>query len=391
MATAVSPAIRRLARPGALVTAVGLMSGTAFDGIDAAIVRSDGQRVVDRRRALSLPYPEPFRARLRGLFGRPPEASDRPLIDALTDRHAEVVERLADAAGDAIDIVGFHGQTVLHAPGRPGAPGRTLQVGDAARLARRLGLPVIADFRLADVAAGGEGAPFVPLYHAALAVDLQRPLAVLNLGGVGNLTWIGAAGGDADALALLACDTGPGNALIDDWVATRTGAAFDADGRLAATGRVDRRRLEAWLRHPFFARPAPKSLDRDAFRSLLADLGGDDGRPAATPADGAATLTAFTAAAVALALPLLPQPPKRWLVTGGGRHNRTLMRLLAADLGAPVAPVEAVGWRGDVLEAEAFAFLAIRSLKGLPLSLPTTTGVPAPQPGGRLVLPAAAD
>jgi anhydro-N-acetylmuramic acid kinase len=367
------------------VVALGLMSGTSLDGIDAAIITTDGRKVLAIGPAVSVPYPAAFRSRLRRLLGRATEAGDQAVIDELTDRHAQVVERLAQ--GTAVDLVGFHGQTVLHAPApaAAGRPGVTLQVGDPCRLARRLGRPVVCDFRQADVAAGGEGAPLVPLYHAALACDLARPLAVLNLGGVGNLTWIG---GDADGEAgLVACDTGPGNALLDDWLARTTGAPFDAGGRLAAAGRIDAARLDRWLADPFFGRPAPKSLDRDAFRAVLADLAGGDGRPSADAADGAATLAAFTAAAVARAVALLPAPPRRWLVGGGGRHNRTLMRLLAERLGVPVEPVEAVGWRGDVLEAEAFAFLAVRSLQGLALSLPTTTGVPRPQPGGRLVLP----
>jgi anhydro-N-acetylmuramic acid kinase len=292
----------------------------------------------------------------------------------------------AGVAPDAVDLVGFHGQTVLHEP----AAGRTIQIGDPARLARRLGIAVVHDFRAADVAAGGQGAPLVPLYHAALARELPhdvgRPLAVLNLGGVGNLTWIGADPGGGEDPPLIAFDTGPGNALIDDWVRTRTGRPFDDDGRLAAGGRIDAARLAAWLGHPHFLAPPPKSLDRDAFAHVLADAQDLE------PADGAATLAALTAAAVAAALPLLPAPPRRWLIAGGGRRNPVLMRMLAARLSAPgapvvVEPVEAVGWRGDALEAEAFAFLAVRSVRRMPLSLPMTTGVPRPQPGGRLVLP----
>lgn len=211
-------------------------------------------------------------------------------------------------------------------------------------------------------------------------------MAVLNLGGVGNLTWIGADPPAGDAPSLLAFDTGPGNALIDDWMRMRTGRACDEDGKMAARGRVDGERLCRWLAHPYFRQPTPKSLDRDAFAAMLADAAALD------TADGAATLTALTAGAVEASLPLLPAPPGRWLVAGGGRRNPTLMRLLAdrlaaADARIGVDPVEAVGWRGDWLEAEAFAFLAVRAVRGLPLSLPTTTGVPQPQPGGRLVWP----
>ena len=370
------------ARP---LTAIGLMSGTSLDGVDAVLVVTDGRTIATRGAALTVPYPASFRDRLRGLLGRAPEPADAPVIAELTDRHADAAERLLAAAGPAsggVDLVGFHGQTVLHDP----AGGRTIQIGDPARLAGRLGIAVVADFRLADVAAGGQGAPLVPLYHAALARDLPKPLAVLNLGGVGNLTWVGADAAGTDDAALLAFDTGPGNALIDDWVRARTGRAFDDDGRLAAGGRIDAKRLADWLDHPYFRQPPPKSLDRDAFAHVLGEVQDLDA------ADGAATLTALTAAAVAAALPFLPAPPRRWLVAGGGRRNPILVRMLAERLstaGAPVAvePVEAVGWRGDTLEAEAFAFLAVRSVRGLPLSLPTTTGAPHPQPGGRLVLP----
>ena len=231
---------------------------------------------------------------------------------------------------------------------------------------------MVNDFRSNDVAAGGQGAPLVPLYHAALArrSGLALPLAVLNLGGVANVTWIG---GPADE-DLLAFDTGPGCALIDDWVLRKTGAALDRDGRLAHSGTVDRAALDALMAHPYFDAPPPKSLDRNAF-----DPAPVSGLPAE---DGAATLVAFTAEAVGLACAHLPAPPLRWLVTGGGRHNPALMAALGARLGAPCDPVESVGWQGDALEAQAFGFLAVRSRRGLALSLPRTTGVPRPVSGG---------
>lgn len=361
--------------PGPL-TAVGLMSGTSLDGIDAALLVTDGERVIEHGAAATMAYPPEFRARLRRLLGRSPGAVDAATIEELTDRHRDAVTALLRTAGlprDAIDVVGFHGQTVLHDPRQR----RTLQVGDGQRLASALELPVVADFRTADVAAGGEGAPLAPLYHLALALALDRPLAVLNLGGVGNVTWIGV-GRDPNVLAF---DTGPGNALLDDWMAQTTGAPFDANGALAAQGCVDANRLTDWLTHPYFAKTPPKSLDRNDFASVLASLN------EVAAADGAATLAAFTAAAVKLAISFLPALPRRWLVCGGGRHNPTLMRLIEEAVAAPVAAVEGVGWRGDYLEAEAFAFLAVRSLRGLPLSLPTTTGVPQPQSGGRLFRP----
>jgi anhydro-N-acetylmuramic acid kinase len=353
---------------------IGLMSGTSLDGIDAALLTTDGERIFEHGPAATFAYPADFRERLRALLGREPDPSWRPVIEELTDRHAEAVANLLANAGlpaSAVDVIGFHGQTIWHRPERR----RTLQIGDGERLAAATGISVVDDFRSADVAAGGQGAPLVPLYHAALAGALEKPLAVLNIGGVANLTWIGPAEMDPN---LLAFDTGPGNALIDDWVSAKTGCAFDEAGRLAASGRADDERVRAWLQHHFFRRPPPKSVDRNEFRSALTDIA------FLSPADGAATLAAFTARAVAGSLPLLPTPPARWLVCGGGRHNPVLLRTIADATGAPVDTVEAVGWRGDFLEAEAFAYLAVRSLRGLPLTLPTTTGTPRPLTGGRL-------
>lgn len=352
------------------VWAMGLMSGTSLDGVDAALIRTDGERVAELGPWLSQPYEPEFRARLAAVLGR--ESVPADLVDELTDRHADAVRRLLAMAGlpaPLVAVVGFHGQTILHRPERR----LTVQIGDAARLARATGLPVVGGLRLADVAAGGQGAPLAPAYHAALAADLPRPVAVLNLGGVGNVTWLGPQG------AILAGDTGPANALIDDWALRHTGRAMDVDGALAAQGRVDEGVLARLLASPFFAKPFPKSLDRNDFDpGPVAVLG---------PADGAATLTAFTAACVARGALLLPSPPRQWLVTGGGRRNPVLMREISSRLQAPVAPVEKVGWRGDSLEAEAFGLLAVRSLRGLPLSWPGTTGVPTPQTGGVVANP----
>ena len=263
-------------------------------------------------------------------------------------------------------MVGFHGHTILHCP----AERRTWQIGDGALLAYRLGLDVVADFRSADVAAGGEGAPLAPLFHAALAATLPKPLAVLNIGGVANVTWIG---GPEEILAF---DTGPGNALIDDWVRRHTGAAADLDGAFARAGAVSAAHVENFLASPYFDRLPPKSLDRDDFRGTLPT--------GLSLEDGAATLTEMTAAAVAAGTRHFPAPAEQWLVTGGGRHNPALMEALGRRLNVTVKPVEAVGWHGDALEAQAFAYLAVRSLEGLPLSLPSTTGVPEPTCGGRL-------
>jgi anhydro-N-acetylmuramic acid kinase len=361
------------------------MSGTSLDGIDVAALSSDGQRRVVAGPALTVPYPDAFRERLRRVLGGPtdqvrglkshgPSAGIAAVEDQLTRLHgAAVAEFRRRHPGVAFDLVGFHGHTIVHRP----AERRTWQIGDGALLARLVGVDVVADFRSADVAAGGEGAPLAPLYHAALAADLAKPVAVLNLGGVGNVTWIGAGGPDD----ILAFDTGPGNALIDDWVRRHTGGAADINGALAQAGQASAAHVAAFLAHPYFARQPPKSLDRDEFQGAIPE--------GLTLADGAATLTEMTAAAVAQATRHFPAPPRQWLVCGGGRRNPALMAALARRLGAPVRPVEAAGWDGDALEAQAFAYLAVRSVLGLPLSLPTTTGAPHPMRGGRL-FPAAA-
>jgi anhydro-N-acetylmuramic acid kinase len=356
------------------ILALGLMSGTSCDGVDAALIETDGEAAIVCGPWLTRPYAPDFQARLRATLGGPKsgQAGVDDVARELTEIHAEAVQSLLAAhrvAPESVTVIGFHGQTILHEPHRR----RTWQIGDGALLARLTGVDVVNDFRSRDVAEGGQGAPLVPLYHAALAANLPRPLAVLNVGGVANVTWIGERGVDGE---LLAFDTGPGNAMLDDWALRHTGRPVDSGGSLARAGRVNERALAALLANPYFARPAPKSLDRDAF----------DPAPLAarSAADGAATLVAFTAASVALSQALFPRPVQRWLVTGGGRHNPALMAALGERLAAPVAPVEAVGWQGDALEAQAFAYLAVRSLHGLPLSVPGTTGVPRPLTGGRL-------
>ncbi len=352
-------------RPQGLRRALGLMSGTSLDGMDAAVLETDGERVLAHGPVRSLPYTPEFREKLRSLLGR--RSAPLALIDEFTKLQADFVNRfLADtgiAAGE-IDVIGFHGQTIFHDP----ANRLTVQIGDGALLAALTGIDTVAGFRLADVAAGGEGAPLAPLYHRALAASLPGPLAVLNLGGVGNVTYL-------DGEQVIAFDTGPANALLDDWILRHTGAPFDAEGQIAARGRCDEAILARLLAHSYFDQPPPKSLDRDQFPVAEA-LGG------LSLEDGAATLLAFTARSIGRAMAHLPAAPRRWLVTGGGRRNVALMRAIAEVTKAPVDPVEAVGWRGDDLEAEAFAFLAVRSLYGLPLSLPSTTGVPEPMPGG---------
>jgi anhydro-N-acetylmuramic acid kinase len=277
---------------------------------------------------------------------------------------------------ESLDLVGVHGQTVLHEPPGPDrVTGRTVQLIDAQAVADGLDLPVAFDFRTADVAAGGQGAPLAPVYHGALArwSGLAAPTAVLNLGGVGNVTLVREDG------ALEAHDTGPANGMIDLFVQARTGARCDEDGALARAGRLDPTILAGYLAHPYFARRGPKSLDR--FDFSLDPVAG------LSLEDGAATLTAFAAAAVAHGLKTLSAAPREVVVCGGGRHNPALMAAIAARVGVPVRTAEAVGWRGDSIEAEAFAFLAARTARGLPLSFPGTTGVAVPLTGGVIAQP----
>lgn len=369
-----------------VLRAVGLMSGTSLDGIDVAVLETDGNDIRAFGPAAVYPYDGSEVALLRraldearGLTDRRARPGTLAQAEAMvTRRHeAAVAAFLAANAIDraSIHVVGFHGQTVLHRPQQ----GLTVQIGDGSALARALGLPVIHDFRAADVAAGGQGAPLVPAYHRALVRRLgwSQPVAILNLGGVANVTFIK---GGAEPLA---CDTGPGNALIDDFMAQRTGRRQDANGAAAAAGEVNRAVLDRLLQHPFFGKPLPKSLDRDDFARWV-----QPEMSALTTPDGAATLTAFTAAAVAAIVSKLPEPPQTWIAAGGGTHNRTMMRMLRERLApAQLRGAQELDWMADALEAQAFAFLAIRSLKGLPISFPGTTGAPRPLTGGVLARP----
>ena len=360
------------AEQSGLATAIGAISGTSMDGIDVALIRSDGEARVEAGPGATYPYPDAVSRALREVVADAGRAAE-PLAEleaAVTDAHVAAVERfLADFAVDRreVAIVGLHGQTVLHRPRER----FTRQLCDGARAAAALAIDVVNDFRAADVAAGGEGAPLVPLYHAAMCAALDKPAMVLNWGGVGNVTYLGRSG------EIVAFDTGPANALIDDFVARRLGASRDEDGRLAAAGRADERIVATLMRDPYFDRPPPKSLDRNHFHAALRAV------EALGDADGAATLAAFTIAATAAAARHFAVAPTRWLVCGGGRRNSTMMKGLASRLAARVEPIEAIGFDGDVVEAQCFAYLALRSLAGLPISLPTTTGAPQPLTGGR--------
>ena len=360
-----------------LRTVIGMMSGTSLDGVDVALIRSDGVWRIESGPARTYGYTPEQRAAIRTCLGR--ETGSDAAGAAVTEAHKAALrafismERFPPAE---IDWVGFHGQTIFHDPDN----GKTVQIGDAGALADAGGVPVVSDFRSADMRRGGQGAPLAPLYHAALSAGFEKPLAVLNLGGVANVTWIGtgAQGERVEDTPLLAFDTGPANALLDDWMLRRAGAAFDRDGETAARGAVDAGRVADWLDRPFFRAEPPKSLDRNAFDAKAGGLSVED---------GAATLTAFTVQSVARALDWMPEAPRCWLVTGGGRRNGFLMDCLRTALAVPVDPVETVGWDGDALEAQAFAWLALRVVDELPTSLPSTTGVPEPTTGGAISRP----
>jgi len=352
------------------------MSGTSLDGVDAALLDTDGESMARPGPSLTLAYAPDTRALLRAALdearavaqGAPVPQSIREAERLLTEAHSEAVKALLQKTGlsaGQVALLGFHGQTILHRPERHW----TWQIGDGALLARLTGIDVINDFRSADVAAGGEGAPLMPLYHAALArkSGLQEPLVVVNIGGVAQVTYIN---GDQ----VLAFDTGPGNAPIDDWMQRHTGTPVDEGGALARGGQVNHIALAGMLASSYFARLPPKSLDRMDF--------GMDSVEELSPAEGAATLAAFAAAAIAKAADHFPATAATWVVSGGGRHNTFLMEQLRAYVNAPVLSTEEAGWEGDMLEAHGFAYLAVRSKRGLPLSLPTTTGVKQPMTGG---------
>lgn len=358
------------------VWALGAMSGTSLDGVDAARILTDGRQVFEFGESAYRAYTDAERKVLRAALGRWPGDDLDAALEVVQAAHVEVLSDLQGAA-----VVGFHGQTLAHEPRGRG----THQLGSGDALAEALGCPVVWDFRSADVALGGEGAPLAPFFHFACArwIGAERPLAFLNLGGVGNLTWIDPRrAAPEEEGALLAFDTGPANAPINDLVAERLGLDCDRDGALARQGQVEDGALELFLDEAYFRKMPPKSLDRDDF-SLMLDLVRE-----LSDADAAATMTAMAAAAVMQGIEHCPVMPERVLVTGGGRHNPVMMRMLAAGLDCPVEPVESVGLDGDMLEAQAFAFLAVRVARGLPTSCPGTTGVAMPVGGGQVSRPA---
>jgi len=357
------------------VWAVGTMSGTSLDGVDAAVILTDGDAVFDFGAGAYRAYSGNEASVLHGGLGCwPGDPAAQAAAEIVAAAHLDL---LIDMPGD---VVGFHGQTLAHDPGGRG----THQVGDGAALAQALGRPVVWDFRSADVAAGGQGAPLAPAYHFALArwLKARGPIAFLNLGGVGNLTWIDpACAGPFVPGAMLAFDTGPANAPLNDLMQARRGQVMDEDGALAAQGHADKDALRDYLGLEFFRRKPPKSLDRDAFAMLAAAVAGLE------DADAAATLIEASVQGVVRGTQWFPRPVGRVLVTGGGRRNRVMMARLSAQIACPIIAVEEVGLNGDLLEAQAFAYLAVRRARGLPTSGPATTGVAEPMTGGIISWP----
>lgn len=358
------------------VWALGTMSGTSLDGVDAAMLKTDGHRIITFGPNEYRPYSEDERNTLKSALGKwPGDAKVAEAAHVVEQAHLELLKSFK-----GIEIIGFHGQTLAHDPRGKG----THQVGDGGVLAVELGCAVVGDFRSSDVELGGEGAPLAPFYHHACAryLEWNGPVAFLNLGGVGNLTWVDARKARPEEEgALLAFDTGPANAPINDLMSQRRGKPCDLDGALAATGTADNRLVAAFLRRVYFRKMPPKSLDRNDFSDTLQNVS------KLSDADASATLTAIAAASAAQGIEHCPEPPEVLLVTGGGRRNPVLMSMIAQRVDCPVVPVEDVGLDGDMLEAQAFAYLAVRVAKGLPTSAPGTTGVRIPVGGGKIFYP----
>jgi anhydro-N-acetylmuramic acid kinase len=365
-----------------ILKAIGLMSGTSLDGVDVALVESDGERIERLGPTGYRAYTPTEQDLLRRALAEAVILKDRKarpgsLRDAeamITQSHAETVEDFISKnkiIKKEIALVGFHGQTVLHRPREH----LTVQIGDGPCLAKKLAIPVVYDFRAADIAAGGEGAPLVPIYHWALANKLKSspPLAIVNIGGVANITYLD---GDNDPLAF---DTGPGNAPIDDLVRKRTGQKHDFQGKVAARGNVDEKTVIKALVDPYFAQKPPKSLDRATFATFPLDF--------LSIENAVATITAIVAGSIVKAFDHLPKKPTSVIVVGGGSQNRTLMAMLQQRTDIPIKSGNDIGWHADAIEAQAFGYLAVRSVKGLPLTFPTTTGVKIPLMGGVLTKP----
>lgn len=353
--------------------ALGLMSGTSLDGIDAAVIETDGEHVFSFGRSNCIAFPDDgtpvkdaVKTALQWRFNGPPPNKLQIGSDYIDAVHLKAVESLGI---EGVDIIGYHGQTVFHQPAQNGEKGQTLQLGSGQTIATKFGVPCVYDFRTADVKAGGQGAPLAPIYHQALCrySKLDGHIAVVNIGGVSNVTLI------ESEKPLIATDCGPGNGPLDSWMELKAKRNYDVGGEQSLKGNADLRRIANWLERDFFKRPMPRSADRYDF-DVLADM-----RDMSLQ-DGAATLASFCAQSIARDLKEFA--PDTIIVCGGGRHNPAIMGMLDMHTDGKVMSAEAVGWDGDALEAQAFAYLAVRALKGLPISFPGTTGVPEPMTGG---------
>jgi len=347
------------------IWSLGLMSGTSLDGVDVAWLQTDGTTIKKIGEGLMVPYPMPLREKIRSILGQNVMTLEVKSIEReLTLFQAQIVKEAQKI--QSFDVIGFHGQTIFH------APPFTRQIGDGELLAKEVGVDVIYDFRSQDMKQGGQGAPLVPIFHRAL-IETEVPIAIVNVGGVANMTWM------QKDWPLIACDTGPGGALLDDWTLKTIGLPYDENGLLSSQGKVNEACVQQWLAQAYFAKSYPKSLDRNDFNGLIKDI------EIMSPADGAATLVELTARSIIHALTQMPALPQKLYVTGGGRRNLHLMQRLRALASYSVDSVEDLGWDGDLLEAFAFAYLAVRVKAGLPTSFPTTTGVNQPVSGGKLV------
>jgi anhydro-N-acetylmuramic acid kinase len=352
---------------------MGLMSGTSCDGIDGSLIKTDGHKIYEFGPNIYFAYPEDFQREIQKYLGcSTPSAEIDQLEHTLTEFHGNVVKEMQQKFPHKIDLIGFHGQTVFH------APPKTWQIGGGERLAQLTQTDVVYNFRQHDVLQGGQGAPLVPIYHHVLTQNLLKPCAVINIGGVSNVTWMGH---EPTPDALIAFDLGPGMALINDWTQRHFHKSFDEDGLLAQQGNVHQSLIEKWLDHPYFSKAYPKSLDRNQFSHHLADL------ESIKPEDGLATLTAFTARAIYRGLEQLPEFPTTLLLAGGGRRNMTLFEMIAALMPAAtqVARIDILGFDGDYIESQAFAYLAARTKNNLPITFPLTTGAPTALCGGQIV------
>jgi len=369
----------KLINSGSSFISLGLMSGTSLDGTDVSIIQTDGEKILDFGPSVSIPYSDHFRETLKNAVLRAGRSnqftSEDSLGRELASINIEAVTKflsinIVDSKFKRPDIIGFHGHTILHRPDQ----GFSKQIGDCQYLASELGIPVVGNFRARDIYGGGQGAPLVPVYHKALFSEHKKPLCVVNIGGIANITWIG--NSDKDIIAF---DTGPGNGLIDSWVEQKIGNRFDIDGIVASQGQIHGNILDKLMDNSYFSRKFPKSLDRSDFNlQEIKNLSLED---------GAATLTAFTAETILLGIRQCPLPPEVVFITGGGRHNKTIMDSLNKEYLFNIYPIEHADFDGDALESQAFAFLAVRSVKKDPITFPSTTGVSRPSTGGQTFFP----